>query len=107
MYYTQALTMAQQAAFDRQLREQLELAEAAELQKLHEAKQRALDQRDAQLEQLKDLKRMILAERAQDRMEVCIRVFCFRRHISYRIAANYSNRRVFQHWFEEGCGVTS
>jgi len=66
----QALTLAQQAAFDRQQREQLQLAEQAEAQKLREHKQKALEQRDAQLEQLEQLKHTILAEREQKRIEV-------------------------------------
>ena len=64
------LRAAQEEAFVRQQREQLQLAEAAEMSKMAEAKARALQQRDAQLAQLDELKASILAEREQNRVEV-------------------------------------
>jgi hypothetical protein len=60
----------QEDEFVKQQRKQLELAEQAELEKLAGARQRALQQRDAQMLQLDKLKESILAEREQRRLEV-------------------------------------
>jgi len=46
-----------------------QVADAAELRKLEEARQRALAQRDVQNQQLEELKARILAERAADKKE--------------------------------------
>jgi hypothetical protein len=50
----------------------LDRADDAEVEKLKAAKARALEQKDAQMQQLKDLKAGILAEREERRLEVCI-----------------------------------
>lgn len=52
------------------MREQVELAEDAEVAKLMEARDRALEQKAAQLQQLEDVKARILADRAANRIEV-------------------------------------
>eukprot|EP00892_Ulva_mutabilis_P004506 jgi/Ulvmu1/2427/UM134_0008.1 len=62
-----ALRKAQEEAFERQRREQVELAEDAALQRLVEARKRALEQKDGQMEQLEQLKASILAERAANK----------------------------------------
>jgi hypothetical protein len=64
------LRSAQDEAFNRQLREQVELAETAELQKLVETRDRALEQKAAQLQQLEEMKARILADRAANKTEV-------------------------------------
>ena len=52
------------------MREQVELAEDAEVAKLMEARDRALQQKAAQLQQLEDMKARILADRAANKVEV-------------------------------------
>jgi excinuclease UvrABC nuclease subunit len=74
----QALRAAHEQVFVRQQGEQLELAEEAELQKLAEARTRALAQRDAQLAQLEELKAGIRAEREARRIEVRARACLLR-----------------------------
>lgn len=74
------LRSAQDEAFNRQMREQVELAEDAEVAKLMEARDRALQQKAAQLQQLEDMKARILADRAANRVEVSCTstdLFCF------------------------------
>uniref|UniRef100_A0A6S8NDH6 Trichohyalin-plectin-homology domain-containing protein n=2 Tax=Dunaliella tertiolecta TaxID=3047 RepID=A0A6S8NDH6_DUNTE len=63
------LRKAQDAAFVEQQRQALEAADAVELKKYEEARQRAMQQRDAQNKQLDELKAKILAERAADKKE--------------------------------------
>ena len=65
-----ALRKAQEEAFERQRREQVELAEDAELQRLREARERALEQKAGQMEQLAELRATILAERAANKEAV-------------------------------------
>jgi hypothetical protein len=64
------LQSAQDEAFHRQMKEQLELAENAEVQKLVEARDRALEQKAVQLQQLEEMKARILADRAANKIEV-------------------------------------
>lgn len=71
---------AQDEAFQRQLRERVELAEDAEVARLHEAKDRALEQKAAQLAQLDELRRKILEERANNMAEVRLWLACHGRH---------------------------
>lgn len=66
------LRSAQDEAFHRQMREQVELAEDAEVAKLMEARDRAMQQKAAQLQQLEDVKARILAERAANKVEVSL-----------------------------------
>lgn len=61
---------AQDEAFERQRREQVELAEDAALQRLREARERALEQKAGQMEQLAQLKASILADRAANKEAV-------------------------------------
>lgn len=70
MLQVAALRKAQEEAFERQRREQVELAEDAELQRLREARERALEQKAGQMEQLEQLKASILAERAANKEAV-------------------------------------
>lgn len=48
----------------------MELAEDAELQRLREARERALEQKAGQMEQLAELRASILADRAANKEEV-------------------------------------
>jgi hypothetical protein len=82
-----ALRSAQDQAFQRQLKEQLELAEDAEVERLKEAKQRALEQKDAQMRQLDALKERILAEREENKREVS--------HVFWRgLKFNFRSKRM-------------
>lgn len=65
-----ALRKAQEEAFERQRREQVELAEDAELQRLREARERALEQKAGQMKQLDELRASILADRAANKEAV-------------------------------------
>lgn len=64
------LKSAQDEAFHRQMKEQVELAEDAEVAKLIEARDRAMQQKAAQMQQLEDMKARILADRAANKQEV-------------------------------------
>jgi hypothetical protein len=66
------LERKRELTFLKQRSELLNQADNAEIEKLKAAKASALEQKDAQMQQLEDLKACILAEREQMRMEVCI-----------------------------------
>ena len=65
------LRSAQEEAFHRQMKEQVELAEDAEVAKLMDARDRAMQQKAAQMQQLEEMKARILADRAANKAEVC------------------------------------
>jgi hypothetical protein len=66
------LEKSREAAFRAERAELLDRADNAEIEKLKAAKARALEQKDVQMQQLKDLKAGILAERKERQLEACI-----------------------------------
>ena len=65
----QTVKKRHEAEFVRKQKEALEIAEAAEQRKFEERRGRALMERDAQLEQLEELRQKILEEKAENRRE--------------------------------------
>uniref|UniRef100_A0A7R9V0J8 Trichohyalin-plectin-homology domain-containing protein n=1 Tax=Chlamydomonas euryale TaxID=1486919 RepID=A0A7R9V0J8_9CHLO len=63
------LRKAQDAAFVEQQRQALDIAEQAELAKLAAERERALKQRDVQLQQVEDFRTRIIAERVESKRE--------------------------------------